>query len=170
MPLLALAPCVDLAVFYAADSERFAGTGSATLQVVTPAVFIGFYRNCPSIGFLFDGQPIGGIIFDGVEAHIAVLPAFRGRWALLLKPALDWLFSLKAEIVVNIEANNAICLAFMERNGWKRLRSDGQHVTYLMTPQGGARKTAHHFAPASRRDNLANGHHRIRTPRRSHRA
>ena len=36
MRRLSLAPCVDLAVFYAADSERFIGDGSATLQVVTP--------------------------------------------------------------------------------------------------------------------------------------
>lgn len=150
MRRLSLAPCVDLAVFYAADSERFIGDGSPTLQVVTPAVFIDFYRDCPSIGFLSDGQPIGGIIFDGVEAHIAVLPAFRGRWALLLKPALEWLFSLKADIVVDIDTDNTICLAFMERNGWQRLRADSQHVTYLMTPQGGTRKTAHPFTRLSR--------------------
>lgn len=145
MRRLSLAPCVDLAVFYTADSERFIGDGSATLQVVTPAVFVDFYRDCPSIGFLSDGQPIGGIIFDGAEAHIAVLPAFRGRWALLLKPALEWLFSLKADIVVDIDTDNTICLAFMERNGWQRLRADSQHITYLMTPQGGTRKTAHPF-------------------------
>jgi len=146
MPRFSLARSADLAVFYTADSERFAGDSSAVLQVVTPAAFIDFYRRCPSIGFMFDGQPIGGIIFDGVEAHIAVLPAFRGRWAGLLKPALDWLFSLKPEIVVDIEADNAVCLAFMERNGWKRLKAEGRHVTYLMTPQGGTRKTAHPFA------------------------
>lgn len=159
MPRFSLSPCVDLAVFYAADSARFTGDGSATLQVVTLAVFIDFYRDCPSIGFLFDGQPIGGIIFDGAEAHIAVLPAFRGRWALLLKPALEWLFSLKAEIVVDIETDNTVCLAFMARNGWRRLRSSSQYVTYLMTPQGGARKTAHRFVPVPRRDNPTDGHH-----------
>lgn len=118
MSHLRLAPRVDLGVYYDADAVYYERSGSEALKSVTREDFIARYRDCPSIGFEYDGQPIGGMVFDGEQAHIAVLPAWHGRWAILLRPALDWLFTLKAEILADVEADNAVCLEFMRRNGW----------------------------------------------------
>jgi GNAT superfamily N-acetyltransferase len=143
---LRLAPQADLDVFYAADAARYAVSDRAELDVVTREVFIEFYRNCPSIGFEADGRPIGGIIFDGEEAHIAVLPQYHGRWAALLKPALEWLFSLRDEIVVEIERDNTVCMDFMKRNRWQCLDADDETARFRMTAQGGQRKTPYPFS------------------------
>jgi GNAT superfamily N-acetyltransferase len=132
---LRLAPCVDLAVYYAADAVRYDTPGCDTLMHVTPAVFAARYRDCPSIGFEYDGQPIGGILFDGETAHIAVLPAWRGRWALLLRPALDWLFDLQPEILAEVEADNPAGLEFMHRNGWPAIGRRGPWIVHRMTKQ-----------------------------------
>lgn len=135
MSRLRLAPRADLAVYYAADSARYRKPGCDILEQVTPAVFAARYGGCPSIGFECDGQPIGGILFDGQTAHIAVLPAWHGRWALLLRPALDWLFGLKPEILAEVEADNTVCLDFMRRNGWPEVSRRGAWIIYRMTKQ-----------------------------------
>jgi GNAT superfamily N-acetyltransferase len=150
MPRLSLAPAADLRVFYAADSARYAQTRGHMLQVVTEAAFVRYFAGCPSLGFECDGQPIGGVIFDGREAHIAVLPEHRGRWAWLLKPAIDWLFSLKPQILVEIERDNAACIAFMDRNGWRRVSASEHAITYLMEHQGGTGRVAHTVRRARR--------------------
>lgn len=135
MSRLRLAGAADLAVYYDADAPRYDTPGRDLLQIVTKEFFIAYYKGCPSIGFVCDDQPIGGIIFDGEEAHIAVLPAYRGRWALLLRPALDWLFSLKAEIVVDVEIDNPVCHEFMRRNRWPTIGEKPGYLTYRMTKQ-----------------------------------
>jgi hypothetical protein len=136
----------DLAVFYEADAVRYRNNPhSRATQVITQEVFCAFYADCPSIGFEMDGVPIGGVVFDGEQAHIAVLPQYHGRWALLLKPALEWLFSLKREVVVEVERDNARCLRFMERSGWQHLRTTDDAVFYRIGPQGGTRKTEYPF-------------------------
>lgn len=130
---LKLTDKADLGVFYDADSPRYLATRQHVLDVITRDAFIAFYKNCQSIGFESDGFAIGGIIFDGKAAHIAVLPAYHGRWALLLRRSLTWLFSLKSEILVEVEVENVKCIAFMERNGWKKQRIENGEITYLMT-------------------------------------
>ncbi|MES2832515.1 MAG: GNAT family N-acetyltransferase [Pseudomonadota bacterium] len=140
MSRLTTTDAVDLDIFYTADSFRYTGERKKLLDLVTKEVFIGFYKNCASRGFQFDGQPIGGIIFDGTEAHIAILPEYHGRWAILLKPALKWLFTLKPEIFVEIDIDNEKCLAFMDRNGWQRMRVNATSITYRMTLQTSTQK------------------------------
>lgn len=135
----------DLAVFYEADAQQYAA-GSAATQVVSKDVFMAFYAGCASVGFEMDGKPIGGLLFDGSSAHIAVLPAYHGRWALLLKPALAWLFSLQQVVVVQVEADNHRCRRFLERHRWERLGEEDGSVAYRLTPQGGTRKTAYPFS------------------------
>jgi len=95
MRRLLLAPRADLGVYYDADAARYRHMGGDILNHVSRDYVISRYSNRPSIGFEYDGQPIGGIVFDGQQAHIAVLPAWHGRWAILLRPALNWLFSLQ---------------------------------------------------------------------------
>jgi len=142
--MLRLSPQADLGVFYDADSDRYrSGSAQDYTQTVTRDAFVAFYADCPSIGFEADGAPIGGILFDGEQAHIAVLPRYHGLWALLLKPALQWLFSLKPEILVAVESDNHRCLRFMERHGWPRVEEQGDDIIYRITAQGGLRKTAY---------------------------
>ncbi|MCZ2497923.1 GNAT family N-acetyltransferase [Xylophilus sp. Kf1] len=114
-----LTPRTDLAVFHAADAERYAGT--PMLDLVGPEVFRRYYADSPSRGFACDGQPIGGMIFDGRQAHLAVLSAHHGHWGRLLRPTLDWLFGLQPEMRIDIECDNPKALAFMDRNGWPRV-------------------------------------------------
>jgi GNAT superfamily N-acetyltransferase len=134
-----LAARVDLGVYYDADAARYDTPGLQALQIVTKEVFIAYYKHCPSIGFECDEKPIGGIIFDGEQAHIAVRPEYHGRWALLLRPALDWLFSLKTEIIADVEADNRVCIEFMKRNGWPAIGGKQGWITYRMTRQGRGR-------------------------------
>jgi len=139
---LSLAPAADLRVFYQADAARYAMAKPHVLARVTEEAFVSHFLGCPSLGFECDGRPIGGVIFDGKEAHIAVLPEYRGRWAWLLKPAIDWLFSLKPRILVEIEGDNKACIAFMDRNGWRRVSESEEGITYLMTHQAGTGRLA----------------------------
>jgi hypothetical protein len=144
--MLRLTQEADLGVMYDADAARYADAGSECLQVVTRDAFVSFYQGCPSIGFEADGQAIGGILFDGEQAHIAVLPSHHGRWALLLKPALDWLFSLQAEILVEVERDNTRCLRFLDRHGWPRVGETEDDIVFRLVPQDGQRKTAYPFS------------------------
>jgi hypothetical protein len=101
----------------------------------------------PSIGYAYRGRPIGGMVFEGTSAHMAVLPEFHGKWGTLWKPTLAWLFALKDPIRVAIDRGNAKCLRFMDRNNWPRVGADERSVTFEMSSgawprgmaQGGAR-------------------------------
>lgn len=146
---LRLTDRADLAVFYEADAQQYAA-GAAATRVVSREVFMAFYAGCPSVGFEMDGRPIGGLLFDGSSAHIAVLRAYHGRWALLLKPALAWLFSLQPEVIVHVEADNETCHRFLQRHRWERLYEVDGTVAYRVTPQGGTRKTAYPFGLEAR--------------------
>ncbi|WP_026433884.1 GNAT family N-acetyltransferase [Paracidovorax oryzae] len=146
--MLKLTDRVDLGVFYDADAARYGDQGYT--ETVTRERFAAFYADCPSIGFEADGQPIGGILFDGEEAHIAVLPSHHGRWALLLKPALAWLFALQPGITVAVERNNTRCLRFLDRHGWQRAGERDGDLLYRLEPQGGTRKTAYPFRRRAR--------------------
>lgn len=102
---------------------------------VTKEIFIAdcSARNLPTLGFECDGKPIGGLVFDGEAAHLEVLPAYHGRWGLLWKPALAWIFSHKDPILVDIDADNHKCLRFMDRNNFPRMKETADHVTYRMS-------------------------------------
>lgn len=127
---------VDLDVYYDADYFGVDGCYRAT---VSRELFKSTFSDCPSIGFECDGQPIGGMIFDGESAHLAVLPSHHGRWARLLKPMLAWLYRLKPEVLVGIEIENAKALAFADRCGWERMGVEDGRVTYKMSPRVASR-------------------------------
>ena len=145
-----LTPRVDLAVFHAADAARYRGTGGEhMLQAVDVETFTAFYADRPSCGFACDGVPIGGILFDGSQAHIAVLPQHHGRWAFLFEPALDWLFSCQPEMTVEIERDNLPALRFLQRYGWHPAPTpDGTDTTDTTTDTSVVR---FHIAQATRR-------------------
>jgi hypothetical protein len=148
---LRLTDRADLAVFYEADAQQYA-PGAAATRAVTKEVFMAFYAGCPSVGFEMDGKPIGGLLFDGSSAHIAVLREYHGRWALLLKPALAWLFSIQPEVIVHVDIDNDTCQQFLLRHRWERLYVDEENgtVAFRVTPQGGTRKTAYPFSREDR--------------------
>ena len=148
---LRLTSQADLAVFYEADAQQYAA-GSAETEVVSKEAFIEFYAGCPSVGFEMDGRPIGGMLYDGSSAHIAVLRDYHGRWALLLKPALAWLFSIQPEVIVHVDLRNQTCQRFLLRHGWERLQVDEADgtVAFRVRPQGGSRKTGYPFGRETR--------------------
>lgn len=103
-----------------------------------------FVRYCieqgfDSLGFSYDGKPIGGLVFDGQAAHISVLPEHHGRWGFLWKKGLAWIFSHKDPIEIKVFANNQKALRFMDRNNWPRIHEDENFVTYLMSSQAVSR-------------------------------
>jgi GNAT superfamily N-acetyltransferase len=124
----------DLATFYDADASFFRGKRAETLRIVSKESFIAHYRDCPSLGFMYGDTHIGGLIFDRGYVHLAVLPEFHGRWAILWDSALDWLFSVAPQVLAVVEADNAVCIEFMRRDGWPRLSVDGNKITYLLAP------------------------------------
>ncbi|SDI39466.1 GNAT family N-acetyltransferase [Paraburkholderia phenazinium] len=137
---LRLADHADLAVYYEADAAQLAVTHKDVRQVFTKEMFIDYYKSCPSIGFIYDEKPIGGIIFNNGYAHIAVLPEYHGRWAWLWEPALEWLFSIQPEVLGIVDAENRACLAFMTRNGWPAVSVAEDKVIFLITQEGRARR------------------------------
>ena len=133
---LKLAPRVDFDVYYAADSAQHE---AAVLAVVTREVFTRFYENCPSIGFECDGVPFGGVIFDGDRPHVAVLPAWQGRWGPLLRPALRWLYGWSRDMVVPVYDDNLPLRRFIERCGWPEVGRQPGAAMHRMTPMGARR-------------------------------
>jgi GNAT superfamily N-acetyltransferase len=139
-PLFTLTPQADLAVCYAVDSLRYIEWGDTEMLEAVPLTrYVEAYQDCASIGFAYNTQPIGGMIWDGKEVHLAVLPEFHGQWAgNLLEGALDWLFALQPVIDVEVEVNNDKVIHFAHRNGWAQLRSDGKWATFRMMRQPSA--------------------------------
>lgn len=130
---LRLTERVDLDCYYDLDIER---ADDGVRRTITRDVFRAFYAHAASVGFECDGRPIGGVIFDGTSAHIAVHPDFFGLWGRLLQPMLTWLFGLRSEIVVQLESSNYKAIAFLERCGWNRIRECEAEVYFLITSDG----------------------------------
>ena len=133
---LKIVPRVDLKVYYLADSAQY---DASVLAVVTEEVFIGIYENCPSIGFESDGVSFGGVIFDGKRPHVAVLPAWHGRWGPLLRPALRWLYGWCDDMVVPVYDGNLPLRRFIERCGWPEVGRQPGAALHRMTPLGAHR-------------------------------
>jgi hypothetical protein len=133
---LRLTDRVDLDVFYDADSARYE---RHVLAVVTREAFRAFYAECLSVGFECDGVPIGGVIFDGEAPHIAVLPAWHGRWGRLLRPMLEWMYGLKLDMIVPVDNDNPQIRAFVERCGWPMVGRTTDGTLHRMTPRDGRR-------------------------------
>jgi GNAT superfamily N-acetyltransferase len=149
--MLRLTHPADLGVLYAADRQRYLqGLAVPGGRMPTCEEFQACYAGCPSVGFERDGQAIGGILFDGEQAHIAVLPEHHGHWALLLKPALQWLFALQRDMLVHVEAANPVCLRFMQRSGWERVGVRGDDIVFRLRPQAGQRKTEYPYPARAR--------------------
>ena len=133
---LKITPSVDLNIFYTADSAKH---DAATLAIVTREAFIRFFDGCPSIGFESDGVPFGGVIFDGEKPHIAVLPEWQGRWGPLLRPALRWLYTHSADMVVPVYDDNWPLRRFIERCGWPVVGRQVGAALHRLTPMGARR-------------------------------
>lgn len=135
MDSLRMTDKVDLKVFYDADMRLYNPAWMAA-HGVTEEAFIARYRDCPSVGFEQDGIPFGGVILDGNDAHIAVLPEFQGKWGTLLRPALEWLFSQRSEVRGKVHRLNRHALRFNRRLGGKLVGSDDHFYYFSLTPAG----------------------------------
>ncbi|WP_211474790.1 GNAT family N-acetyltransferase [Collimonas humicola] len=132
MHSLRLSDKADLSVYYDADKLQF-DAGWAERTGVSKAVFMAAFADHPSRGFEKDGVQFGGVIFDGKEVHVAVLPEFYGRWAILMKPALAWLFSLQEVINVRVDVGNARFHRFAQRCKWPAAMDGSEHVIYTVS-------------------------------------
>lgn len=99
-----------------------------------------FVRFCaaqayPTLGICCDGEPVGGLVFDGQAVHIEVLPEHHGRWGFVWKQCLQWAFSNKDPIEVKLFAGDEKAHRFMQRNNWQRIHADEDFVTYRMSSQ-----------------------------------
>jgi hypothetical protein len=137
MPSLRLTDQADFGVIFDAVNRRLekAEWEKITSRGVTREIFIAhcIAQKYPSLGFVCDGKSIGGILFDGNAAHLEVLPEYHGRWGLLWRSVVNWIFSLKDPILVEINLDNEKCHRFMARNNWPRVKEDGECVTYEMS-------------------------------------
>jgi RimJ/RimL family protein N-acetyltransferase len=77
--------------------------------------------DCRSLGFEIDGKSIGGILLLGNELHIAILPEYFGKWGLLWKHAVKWVFAQTQTVYGYIPTWNTRCIRFAEKARWRRI-------------------------------------------------
>lgn len=134
-----LAEKADLSVYYDVEILRYDPEVLRKLGL-TRKFFMRYYVDCPSLGFLANGEAIGGMIFDRDrtrDVHFAVQPAHHGKWKSLWLPALDWLFAQQDPVYASIESFNHKCIRFMDRQGWERVSADHVWTRYRMTADRG---------------------------------
>lgn len=132
---LQLTDHADLGYLYDLTCDTDEGKKAMAGGHVTKQMFVDYCieKKYPSIGLECDGQPIGGVIFDGNAAHIEIASEFHGRWAILLPKVLEWVFSHKDPIDVGIYRTNEKALRFMEKNKWPVIKEDETFITYHMS-------------------------------------
>lgn len=133
MDSLRMTDKADLKVYYDADIRMYDRAWMAA-HGFTEEAFIARYRDCPSVGFEQGGIPFGGVILDGNDFHIAILPEFHGKWGALLRPALAWLFSQRSEVRARVHRPNRQGLRFFRRLGAKLVESDGNFLIFSLSP------------------------------------
>jgi len=133
---LQLSDRADLGIYYDADRLQFDDEWVERTGV-TKEVFMAAFAKHPSRGFMMDGVQFGGVIFDGKEVHIAVLPQYHGRWALLMEPALQWLFSLQEVIHVRVSACNLKLRRFLDHCQWSGVQDGDDYMIYEVRNHAG---------------------------------
>lgn len=136
MSIMRLTSQADLSFLYDVVKMRLSGSGK--WEEVTRGhsqsreIFLQHCakNNLPSIGFECNGKPIGGMVYDGVEVHIEVLPKYHSRWAVLWPSAMKWLFSIKDPMLVSVERSNEKCHQFILRNNWHVVKETDKVLTY----------------------------------------
>ena len=127
-----LVPQADMELLYRIDIGRYNRDVMEKLGY-TQKRFQEVFEKFPSIGFECNGKAIGGMVFDGNQVHLVVHPDHHGRWAILWKDALRWMFSLKNVFHLQIERHNEKCLRFMDKNNWPRIGADNLFITFEAT-------------------------------------
>ena len=126
--------CANLDVMFDAEVILYPDV-STDPNAIEKKVFKTRYAACPSVGFEIDGIAAGGAMYDGEHFHIAVLPAFYGRWGRLWQPTLAWLFSVADPAEAKIAKDNFRCLRFADRSGFPRVAEDEEFITFRMSSQ-----------------------------------
>ena len=108
-------------------------------ETIQRRLFASTYGHCPTVGYEIDGVDAGGAILHGDQFHIAVLPAFYGRWGRLWQPTLDWLFTHTDYVDGCISKDNLRSWRFAERfsqrSGFPCIAEDDESITYRMSRQ-----------------------------------
>lgn len=135
MPLMQITEKVDLEVYYQVESARY---DPATLDKmgVNKEIFIAYYESCHSVGLMADGKPIGGILLDGDQFHLAVLPEYHGRWRHMFPEMLQRCFSLRDRFFANVDIDNEKCIRFMDSMQWPRVKCTESCITYEIADYG----------------------------------
>lgn len=138
MANLRLTDKADFGVMYDAEIPNYDPEWVRSTNI-SREIFVAHYVNSPSIGFEIDGKMVGGILLHDQTAHLTVLPEYHGRWALLWKPALAWLFSLQDPVFVHVLKYNEKCIRLLERSNFKRTNATENMVSFELN----ARDFAH---------------------------
>jgi hypothetical protein len=134
METLRITGKADLKVFYDADSRLYNPAWLAA-RGLDEEGFIARYRDCPSIGFEQGGVPFGGIVLDGDDVHIAILPEFHGKWGTLLRQIFAWLFAQRSEVRCKVHRPNRQSLRFVRGLGAAQIACDDNFIIFKMSPE-----------------------------------
>lgn len=135
MGALKMTDKADLKVFFDADRRMYNAAWMAAHGIAEEG-FIARNCDCPSLGFEHAGIPFGGIILHGNDAHIAIPPEFHGKWGMLLRPALAWLFSQRSEVFAKVHRPNRQSLRFLRRLGATLVGADDKFLIFSISPVG----------------------------------
>jgi hypothetical protein len=129
-----LASKLDFGLFHDIEESRY-GPEAQDRIGIDKRLFCKLFSLMPSVGFTYDNEPIGGGFLFRDEFHMAVLPQFHGRWAVLWPATLEWLFAHTDPVVAKLEKSNPVVIAFAQRNAFPMVREDDRYVYFEMTRQ-----------------------------------
>lgn len=98
--------------------------------------FLRVHDGADVVGVAVDGRLAGGMFFFRGQAHIGILPSYRGRWARDLRAMLDFGFRRHGvPLRTRVYAKNKEALEFVEHVGCLRTRAQGLYVEYDIFPK-----------------------------------
>lgn len=98
--------------------------------------FLRAHEGADVVGVAVDGRLAGGMFFFRGEAHIGILPSYRGRWARDLRAMLAFGFRRHGvPLRARVNVKNRAGLEFVERVGCLRTRSTALYVEYDIFPK-----------------------------------
>jgi hypothetical protein len=121
---------VDHDIMYEAEQLSYTPEVRA---IWTKEYFLQQRTSLPSIGFVIDGQCIGGVYMDHGFIHISILPAYHGKWSVVYARGLEWALSHADPIYAGIMEVNHKCVYFARHSGWEQVGRYNRVVYYRST-------------------------------------
>lgn len=123
---------LDVDVMYEAERSSY---NQMFRELITKELFLDEISTYQTIGFELNGKCIGGAMLCANYAHFSVLPQYHGKWALLWKETLEWIFEHRCPAYGPVHIENEKCQRFMQRNNWKVVRTEGDFHIFEMDRQ-----------------------------------